>query len=114
MNSVEYPHCTDPILNKEPKLYHLTNWLSSVKADWREIGLSLHVKDSELETFYRDRGLSDANRLSKTLYEWKRTLCSPYTFRQLIRSLGEKNHEEAIETVELNLQDEKIRREYSL
>ena len=65
--SVEYPHCTDPIMTKEPKLSHLTSWLSSVKAEWREIGLSLHARDSELETFYRDRGLSDANRLSKTV-----------------------------------------------
>ena len=110
--SVECPHCTDPILTKEPILRHLTNWLASVTAEWRDIGRSLNVDNTYLESFYRDRGLSDADRLANTLDVWERTDCSPHTFKQLISSLKDKRYKKAVKTVKKNLQDEEIRREY--
>ena len=91
---------------------HLTNWLANVQAEWRDIGRSLNVDNTYLESFYRDRGLSDADRLANTFDVWERTDCSPHTFKQLISSLKDKRYKKAVKTVKKNLQDEEIRREY--
>ena len=92
---------------------HLTTWLVTLEPKWRELGLSLKVKDYKLDSFSQEN-ISNAVRLSKTFVEWRRTTCSPYTFEQLINSLEQREYEDAIKTVKKNLQEKQVRREYSL
>ena len=111
--STSTPYSADPILKRKPELYHLTSWLVTLQPNWREVGESLKVEDYKLDSFHNLR-VSDADRLSKTFSEWRRTLCSPYTFEQLISSLKQRNYNDAIEKVKEKLQDQEVRQEYSL
>ena len=100
-------------MKKEPKLHHLVNWLVTLEPKWRELGQSLQVAEYKLETIDQQR-VSNAVRLSNTFDEWRRSLCSPYTFEQLISSLKQRGYNNAIKTVEEKLQEKEVRREYSL
>ena len=94
-------------------MHHLMNWLVILQPNWREVGQSLKVKEYKLESL----GLQivdDAVRLSKVFNEWENSLCSPYTFEQLISSLKERGYERAIKKIKEKLQDKKVRKEYSL
>ena len=100
-------------MKKEPKLHHLVNWLVTLEPKWRELGQSLQVAEHKLETIDQQR-VSNAVRLSNTFDEWRRTLCSPYTFEQLISSLEQRSYNDEIKTVKKKLRDPEVRREYSL
>ena len=94
-------------------MHHLVNWLVTLEPKWHELGVSLKVAEYKLESFNLQR-VSDAVRLSNTFDEWKRSMCSSYTFEQLISSLKQRGYNDAIKTVEEKLQDKEVRREYSL
>ena len=94
-------------------MHHLVNWLVTLEPKWRELGQSLQVAEYKLETIDQQR-VSNAVRLSNTFDEWRRSLCSPYTFEQLISSLKQRGYNNAIKTVEEKLQEKEVRREYSL
>ena len=111
--STSTPYTADPILKKKPELHHLMSWLVTLQPNWRQVGQSLKVAEHQLESFDQQRG-SNAIRLSNTFDEWRRSMCSPYTFEQLISSLKQRGYNEAIETVKEKLQDREVRRDYSL
>ena len=92
---------------------HLVSWLETLQPVWRDVGQSLEVKEHKLESFDQQR-VTDAVRLSKVFNEWKNSMCSPYTFEQLISSLEEKGYKRAIKKVKEKLQDKKVRKEYYL
>ena len=89
------------------------SWLVTLQPNWREVGQILKVAEYKLESFDLQR-VSDAVRLSKVFDEWRSSMCSPYTFEQLISSLKQRGYNDAVETVKEKLQDKEVRREYSL
>ena len=94
-------------------MHHLMNWLVILQPNWRQVGESLKVEDYQLESL-RLQIVHDAVRLSTVFNEWKNSMCSPYTFEQLISSLEERGYERAIKKVKEKLQDKKVRKEYFL
>ena len=94
-------------------MHHLLSWLKTLQPEWYEVGQSLKVEDYKLKTIDLQRA-TDAVRLLKVFNNWKDSLCSPYTFEQLISSLKEGGYERAIKEVKEKLQDREVRKEYYL
>ena len=94
-------------------MHHLMSWLKTLQPEWYEVGQSLKVEDYKLKTIDLQRA-TDAVRLSTVFNEWKNSMCSPYTFEQLISSLEESGYRRAIKEVKEKLQDREVRKEYSL
>ena len=99
-------------MKKQPELRDLLNWLGQVASDWDKLGDRLKVKDGKIKIFRKDRGLDDEGRLREVLVIWQRSMCSPYTFENLLNCLEEMDELDCVREIKEKLQDPKVQERY--
>ena len=72
-------------MKKVPERNDLLNLLSKIKHKWYELGLSLQVEESVLESL--QDGTNDMKKLNKVLTSWRDTMLSPVTWKNIIESI---------------------------
>ena len=72
-------------MKKVPDHHDLLNLLAKIKHKWYELGLSLRVEDSVLESLHD--GANDMKKLNKALTSWRDTMSSPITWKNIIESV---------------------------
>ena len=72
---------------KPPEMYKLLQLLFDLSHQWELIGHSLHLSDNFLDGLHQ-LNVSDNNKLSKILLNWRNTNSSPFTWRTLIDALN--------------------------
>ena len=73
-------------MKKVPDHHDLLNLLAKIKHKWYELGLSLQVEESVLESCLQD-GTNDMKKLNKALTSWRDTMSSPVTWKNIIESV---------------------------
>ena len=99
-------------MKKQPVLRDLLNWLRKVASDWNKLGKQLKVEDGSLKSFSRDRGLDDQDRLSEVFDVWKSSMCSPYTFENLLSCLEDMGKIACVREIKEKLQDPEVQERY--
>ena len=99
-------------MKKQPELSDLSNWLRPIASDWNKLGKQLKVDDGSLRSFRRDVGLDDQDRLSEVFDVWKSSMCSPYTFENLLSCLKKMDKMTYVREIKEKLQDPKVQERY--
>ena len=72
-------------MKKVPDHHDLLNQLAKIKHKWYELGLSLRVEESVLESL--QDGTNYLKKLNKVLISWRDTISSPVTWKNIIELL---------------------------
>ena len=101
-------------MKKKPELKDLMNWLNEIRSDWSKLAVQLEVKGGTIKELAKNGGLDDKDRLHNVLDEWERTMCSPYTFENLLTCLEEESVGEGkcAETVREQLRKPEVQARY--
>ena len=73
-------------MKKVPDHHDLLKLLAKIKHKWYELGLSLRVEESVLESCLQ-ASTNDIKKLNKILTSWRDTKSSPVTWENIIESV---------------------------
>ena len=99
-------------MKKEPQHADLSNWLKKIQADWDKLGSQLKVQVYKMNNFKKDVGLDNGGRLSAVLEEWRKSLCSPHTFENLLSCLEKMDEKDFAKHIREQLQELEVQERY--
>ena len=99
-------------MKKQPVLPDLLNWLGQTASDWEKLGKQLKVEDAQIKSFRKNVGFDDQDRLSEVFVIWKNSMCSPYTFENLLNCLEEMKELARVREIKEKLQDPEVQERY--
>ena len=99
-------------MKKRPVLRDLLNWLVQIASEWDKLGDRLKVKNGKIKSLRKDVGLDDQGRLREVFVVWKSSMCSPYTFENLLNCLEEMEELDCVGEIKEKLQDPEVQKRY--
>ena len=112
-----YPHAdpvTDDIeylLNKEPILADLVNWLNEVKVEWATLARLLGVDQVEIDNIPEFKRNED--KLSSILNTWRSSMSSDYTIKHLCDVLTQMEKRKVVKKIHDDLRKPGFAEKYS-
>ena len=118
MKTISILHSSGPVtgdiehlLNKEPILSDLVNWLNDVRDEWANLGRRLGVSEADIKSIPEYR--SNADKLASILNTWKTGMTSHHTIRKLLDVLKLMGKTEVIKKIREDLQIPDVAKRYS-
>ena len=99
------------LLNKEPILIDLMNWLRDIRAEWATIAIQLGVSQAAIEDV--PEGMHNTNKLSSILTTWRSSMTSDYTIKQLCNALTRMERSHVVKMIHADLREPEFAEKYS-
>ena len=107
-------HIVDHLMNKEPELIDLLNWLHDIAYLWYELGVQLNVPMGTLNAIdLKLQGQTD-RKLAEVLLKWEFGLTSPHTFGNLLECLENINQRKYANVLKQRLKNPEVYVKYNL
>jgi ABC-type transport system substrate-binding protein len=98
-----------PSLQQPPSLPDLTNMVSPLlKHKWREIGIQLDIRPSDLDSFYDRRNRNPNNCFVDVFSAWESEAKLPYTWATILKAISSSYVDE--KAIAMRIRDEIITR----
>ena len=99
------------LLNKEPILADLVNWLNEIRAEWAALATRLNVKDADIASIPEYK--SNTDKLSSILNTWRISMSSDYTIKHLCHVLTQMQRTGVVKKIHDDLREPEFAEKYS-
>ena len=107
-------HIVDHLMNKEPELIDLLNWLHDIAYVWYELGVQLNVPIGTLNSIDVNLRGQTSRKLVEVLHNWESRSTSPHTFGNLFECLEKINQREYANMLKQRLKNPEVYVKYNL